>query len=219
MIPQELKNEVMQTFRRRKTMTVEQLRTLLQCSVPAVRKYLKQWGAVTSYNSNGRYYALPDVVKFDEHGLWEHNGVRFSRFGTLKETIIQLVDEAPQGLSSAELGSLLGLDPRSFMNHYKALPELRREKLGGRYIYLSDDEQRGVRQQKNREASVAKGSLQISDHDAVLVFADFIKYPNTVLENRVRRLQRQGITVDGGKITALLQFHGLSEKKTGQPDL
>ncbi len=219
MIPQELKHEVMQTFRRRKTMTIEQLRSLLQCSVPAVRKYLKQWGAVTSYNNNGRYYVLPDVPTFDEHGLWEYKGIRFSRFGTLKETVVHLVNDAPQGLSSAELGTLLGLEPRSFMSHYKALPELKRKKLDGRYVYLSDDEQIGARQQENREASAAQASLQkISDHDAVLVFADFIKHPETALENRVNRLQRQGISVDTGKITALLQFHGLLEKKTDQLD-
>ncbi len=77
MISQDLKNEAIQTFRRRKTLTVEQLRSLLQCSVPAVRKYLKQWGTMTSYNNNGRYYVLSDVPKFDEHGLWEYKGIRF----------------------------------------------------------------------------------------------------------------------------------------------
>jgi hypothetical protein len=219
MISQDLKNEAIQTFRRRKTLTVEQLGSLLQCSVPAVRKYLKQWGTMTSYNNNGRYYVLPDVPKFDEHGLWEYKGIRFSRFGTLRETIIHLVNDAPQGLSSAELGRLLGLEPRSFMSHYKALPGLRRKKLDGRYVYLSDDEQTGTRQLENREASMAQASLQkIPDHDAVLVFADFIKYPKTALEIRVNRLQRQGVSVDTGKITALLKVHGLLEKKTAQPD-
>lgn len=214
MISQDLKLEAIQTFRRRKTMTVEQLRSLLQCSVPAVRKYLKQWGTMTSYNNNGRYYVLPDVPKFDEHGLWEYKGIRFSRFGTLKETIVHLVNDAPQGLSSAELGRLLGLEPRSFMSHYTALPALRRKKLDGRYVYLSDDEQISTKQLKNREASEAQASLQkISDHDAVLVFADFIKYPKTALEIRVNRLQQQGVPVDAGKITALLQVHGLLEKK------
>jgi hypothetical protein len=105
------------------------------------------------------------------------------------------------------------------MSHYKALPGLRRKKLDGRYVYLSDDEQTGTRQLENREASMAQASLQkIPDHDAVLVFADFIKYPKTALEIRVNRLQRQGVSVDTGKITALLKVHGLLEKKTAQPD-
>lgn len=219
MITQEVKHEVMQAFRKRKTLTVEQLKNMLQCSVPGVRKYLKQWKTVTSYNCNGRYYALPDVPQFNEYGLWEHNEVRFSRFGTLKETIIQIVMQSPQGLSSTEIGSLLGLDPRSFMNHYKDLPQLQRIKLHGRYVYLSNDKQTGKLQQEHREEAIAAKTLQqISDHDAVTVFTDFIKHPETTMENRVNRLQKQGVSVNAQNIRALLQFHGLSEKKTLQPD-
>ncbi len=219
MIPSELEKQVLQKFRTRKVLTVDQLKSLLHCSVPTVRNRLHAWGTLTSYNHNGRFYTLADIPQFDEHGLWGCKGVRFSRFGTLKETVAQLVENSPQGLSSAELGDLLGLDPRSFMNHYKDLPALQREKFQGRYIYLSADGQVGSAQRALREEALERQSLQrISDHDALWVFADFIKHPRAKLESRVARLRRQGIPVDTDAITALLQLHGLSEKKTAQQD-
>lgn len=217
MISPETEKEALQKFRTRKVLTVDQLGALLHCSVPTVRNHLRTWGALTSYNHNGRYYTLADIPRFDEHGLWNHRGIRFSRYGTLRETVIRLVEASPQGLGAAELGDLLGLDPRSFMSHYKDLPGLQREKSQGRYVYLSADERLGAAQRASREETLAQQSLQqLCDHDALMVFADFIKYPQTPMGKRVNRLRRQGVHVDAHEITALLQLHGLSEKKTAR---
>lgn len=219
MISPEVEKEVLQKFHTRKVFTVDQLKSLLHCSVPTVRNYLKIWGTLTSYNHNGRYYTLPDIPQFNEHGLWDYKNIRFSRFGTLKETVIHLIEASPHGLSAAELGALLGLDPRSFMHHYADLPQLKREKFQRRYVYLSTDEQWGAAQRAARKEALEQQSLQqLSDHDALRVFADFIKHPQTPLENRVTRLRRLGVSVDVHEITALLQLHGLSEKKTVQQD-
>jgi hypothetical protein len=131
--------------------------------------------------------------------------------------VIRLVEASPQGLGAAELGDLLGLDPRSFMSHYKDLPELQREKFRGRYVYLSADGRLGTAQRANREEAMTQQSLQqLCDHDALMVFADFIKHPQTPMGKRVNRLRRQGVYVDAHGITALLQLHGLSEKKTAR---
>lgn len=219
MISPEVEKEVLQKFHTRKVFTVNQLKSLLQCSVPTVRNHLKTWGTLTSYNHNGQYYTLADIPQFNEQGLWVYKNIRFSRFGTLKETVIHLIEASPHGLSATELGTLLGLNPRSFLHHYADLPQLKREKVQGRYVYLSSDEQRGAAQRAARKEAVEQQSLQqLSDHDALRVFADFIKHPQTPLANRVTRLRRQGVSVDAQEITALLQLHGLSEKKTVQQD-
>ena len=200
-------------------MTLPQLQELLGCAVITLRKRFAVWNVHTSYNHNGRYYALPGVPTFDADGLWVYRGVRFSRWGTLKRTVVQLVDASEQGLSSAELGERLGLDPRSFMGHVKHQPGIQRVWMNDRYIYFSDDPAVAARQQAQREYALQQQSLQqISDHDALRVFADFIKHPQTPMENRVTRLKRQGVSVDAHEITALLQLHGLSEKKTVQQD-
>ncbi len=215
MITTDLEREVLQKFRKRKILTIEQLHTLLSCSIPTVRKRLMLWDCHTSYNSNGRYYTLSGIPQFDEYGLWEYRGIRFSQFGTLKQTIIHLISESDEGLTAAETGELVGLNPRSFMVHFKELPQLHREKLQGRYLYTSADPATGGRQRSKREATVKKAAaLNLSDHVAMLVFADFIRNPLTPLSNRIQQLRRQGLSVDEKIITALLDRHGITEKKT-----
>jgi hypothetical protein len=68
-------------FRRRKILTLGELAELIPGSIHTARRRLKQWRAHTSYNQNGRYYALPEVPEFDGEGLWRCRGVFFSRYG------------------------------------------------------------------------------------------------------------------------------------------
>ena len=123
------------TFRRRRIMTLKEVAELILSSIHTARRRLKTWRAHTSYNHNGRYYALPDAVEFDADGLWKCNGVFFSQFGNLKQTFVEQVRRSQAGLDGAEMRSVLGLDPRSFLSAFADHPRIRREKIQGRFVY------------------------------------------------------------------------------------
>ena len=82
--------DVLRRFRHRKILTIEELVSLLQCSVITARRRLKKWKSYTSFNMNGRYYTLPEVPQFDNNGIWKYQSILFSKYGNLKQTIIQL---------------------------------------------------------------------------------------------------------------------------------
>ena len=65
---------VIKLFKKQRIVTVALLTTWLSCSMPTARRRLKEWKAYTSYNHNGRYYTLPGITEFDEHGLWRYRG-------------------------------------------------------------------------------------------------------------------------------------------------
>ena len=90
--------------------TVIELAGLLERSVKTARRQLKAWGAYTSYNYNGQYYTLPAVAKFDANGLWSWKGIRFSRHGPLKATVLALVEQSEAGLTAGELSKVLGVE-------------------------------------------------------------------------------------------------------------
>ncbi|WP_297291265.1 hypothetical protein, partial [Oceanicoccus sp.] len=56
---------VIKSFKKENIVTVALLMTWLSCSMPTARRRLKEWGAYTSYNHNGRYYTLPEIPKFN----------------------------------------------------------------------------------------------------------------------------------------------------------
>ncbi len=201
------------TFRAQKVGTIDQLVDLLHCSLSTARRQLKQWKAHTSYNRNGRYYALPDVVRFDADGLWRYRGIGFSRYGNLKQTVVGLVRNSPAGLRAGELGNLLGLEPRSFLSAFRAEPALRREKHGGRFVYFAAEPE-VFREQKRRRMAISRQAEMPSDGEAVAILVERIKQPRASVEELVVALKAQSVRVSAQAVRNLLARHGLTGKKT-----
>ncbi len=214
MIDEENERQTLAVFRRSRIMTVTQLAQHLDCSIPTVRNRLRSWKARTSYNRNGRYYVLPNVAKFDEHGLWKYKGVCFSRWGTLMNTIPQLVKHSASGLDASEIGRLVGLPTRSFMAQLRNVQGLRREKVEKRFVYFADEDHT-YRSQRTRRAEQLKTIPKNlpSDTEAIFILVDRIKHPEFSEQQCAQRLRSKGKSIGVVAIRNLLAYHGI-EKKT-----
>ena len=209
---------VIQKFKNKKVVTIVVLAAWLSCSIATARRRLKAWRAYTSYNHNGRYYTLPEIAAFDENGLWQYQGVFFSKHGNLKQTLAHLVIHSAQGLSGAELGELLGLEPRSFLSHFRDHPEIFRENLMGRWIWFAADPKiREAHKQVRLAKAVAKEPRLPTDTEAVMILVDLIKHPNSGLEQVARRIKPKGIDIDVDAIRQLLVHHDLLKKTVDFP--
>jgi len=200
-------------FRHRKAMTLEEVAEFISASIHTARRRLQQWRAINSYNQNGRYYTLPDVPEFDVNGVWRWRGVFFSQYGTLKQTVIALVQRSSAGLDSGELRSLVGLDPRSFLSAFAADPQLRREKTQGRFVYYAADMAIYSAQLKHRSRLQATGR-QPTPSEAVAILVAKIKQPDLSYEALSRQLRKQKIWIEAESIRNFFLRHGLTVKKT-----
>lgn len=200
-------------FRREMILTLAEVADLIHSSIYTARRRLKEWQALTSYNRNGRYYALPDVPTFDANGLWQRRGVHFSRYGNLKQTVVELVRRSQAGLDAGELRSLLGLDPRSFLSAFAKHPQLKREKARGRFVYYCPDPALYDKQRQRRWALNTKGR-QPTPAEAVAVLVEKIKHPALSTEALSKRLRKQNMFVSPEIIQNLFLRHDLTLKKT-----
>jgi len=206
------------SLKKEKVVTVVLLATWLSCSIATARRRLKTWKAYTSYNRNGRYYTLPEIAEFDANGLWRYQGVCFSKHGNLKQTLVHLVTHSVQGLSGAELGELLGLQPRSFLSHFRDHPAIYRENVRRRWIWFAADPKIRAKQKQTRLAqATAKEPQMPSDMEAVMILVDLIRHPNSGLVEIAHRLRRQGLTIDVTAIRQLLVHHDLLKKTVDSP--
>jgi hypothetical protein len=208
-------NKALKTLRARKVLTIEELATLLQRSLPTARRRLKAWSTLTSYNKNGRYYVLPDVPQFDSNGLWCYRGIGFSRYGNLTETLTHLVCNSQAGLNAAELGQLLQMDPRSFLSLFRNHPDLKREKHQGRFVYFATQSEIYRKQKAARSTMEASARLP-SGIETVAILVEAIKHPESGIELLCRRLKRQGLAVTEQAVSNLFAYHGLDVKKTAR---
>ncbi len=204
---------VLQIFRKKKVMKIDQLALILERSIPTARRRLKQWKTHTSYNHNGQYYVLPDVAQFDANGLWRYESIRFSKFGNLKETVIHLVQHSHMGLSAQEIGHLVGLSPHSFLSHFREASGLHRETFQGRLFYFSAEKKILNAQKDHRESWGEKQSTVFpTDAEAVQLLVEKINHPHLSAADLRKRLLQKGISISCESIHLFFEHHGLQKK-------
>jgi hypothetical protein len=200
-------------FEKAKVFTIGELTSILKCSIPNARLKLKQWRAYTSYNQNGRFYVLPQVPRFDHHGLWHYENVAFSKQGNLKKTIVHLVSSAPAGLIGRQLGELLDLSPQSFLHHFRNCPGICREKHDGVYVYFSDDTAVYERQVQQRSSLVCRPAVvTISDPEAIMILVAIIRHHDITAEEIMVLPEIKKSKMKLMAIQRFLDSHGLGKK-------
>lgn len=204
--------EAINAFKQNKVLTIITLCTLLQFSVATVRRRLKEWGALSSYNKSGRYYTLPSIPKFNKKGLWRYQEAFFSKHGTLKNTVIHLVQISHKGLSNSELEEILGINPNSYLPQCKQLEGVKREKHNRQVIYFSVDENLYKQQKQNRFPPEPATLKLPPDAISIIVLVKLIKHPNSTPVGLADMLKQEGYEIDTVIIENLLKHHGLIKK-------
>jgi len=207
---------LLRRWRRKKVITLAELKQELQSSVRTIRRRLQAWGALASFNHNSRFYTLPELPQFDEQGLWFHHDIGFSSHGHLPQTIVALVLQSPGGLTAAELGQCLRLDPRSFFWQFHQHPSLQREEVQGHYVYFAVDPALAARQKAGRSAAAPSAPLP-SAEESIAVLAQAIRHPDHNPEQLAGDLRSTYRHLSAASIVALFEHHHLTLKKTPPP--
>ena len=209
-------------LRTRKVATRRHLQHQFQVCHMTVFRALKKVGYHTSYNHNAAYCTLAGVPEFDDWGLWAYRNVRFSRAGTLLETLVALASRAPAGLTVGELEERLQTPVANLLSRLVQHGRLQPQVLRGRHVvYLSPEaehrrQQWEQRQQDLRAVAVraAQGlpagcsALRVID-----VLRQMILTPDAGPEHWARQLQSQGRQVTAGQVRQVQEHYGLEKKR------
>jgi hypothetical protein len=213
---EESRQQLIDLFRRYGIMDLATLFTVLKTqSRMTVFRRLSALGYFSSYSHAGRYYTLRDVPQFDADGLWQYQGVGFSRFGSLKSTVEHMVVESDAGRTHSELHVRLQLRVHNTLLDLVRNQRISREPYAGQYLYVNPDSRIAALQVARRgrqEAVVAAAPLPPSI--VIEVLANLIQGaavhadPNLI----AARLTTRGISVSLEQVDAVFSKYGV--KKT-----
>lgn len=181
---------MLRLLRRTKIATLDQLSDALGPASPiTVFRKLDQLHYRTSYSHRGRYYTLDRFARFDDSGLWSHDAVWFSRFGTLVDTAAAFVNRSPSGYFVAELDQALHVSVQDTLLQLVNQGRLVRQQISGLYLYCSADPAQRQRQLQARQAAVssAVAATQLLDADSEVVKAGILLF-YSLLDEQQRRL-------------------------------
>lgn len=199
-------------LRRQKVSTMEDLQKSLEGrSQISIYRDLKELDYCSSYSHAGKYYTLSEVACFNDDGLWQYDGIGFSRYGTLKETVYHLVDNSDTGHHHEELQCLLKIRAHNTLLGLVCEKRLRRIGRKKLYLYVSGDFQRAGEQRKRREELIrAPTSVELT----IEILAEVIRGSRICIEaaELTARLSQQGVEVTEQQVADVLRMYGV--KKT-----
>ena len=143
--------------------TLPDLQRALGSQVPlTVFRKLKELGYRTSYSHRGRFYTLDRIARFDRQGLWSHDSVWFSRYGTLVDTADAFVNRSPSGYFVTELEDVLHVSVQDPLLQLTEQQRISRQLVSGLYLYCSSDPAARQRQLQTRQAALSAPSVSDS---------------------------------------------------------
>ena len=172
----------------------------------SAHRRLRELDYLSSFSHVGRYYTLPCVANFDSHGLWFYEEVGFSRFGNLKETVIQLVDQSIAGKTHEELERQLHLRVHNTLLDLVRSGKLTREAFEGVFVYLSIRADR-TQQQLSYRREGARDSTQdvLPDGIVIEVLAEIIRANRVQIDQSaiIERLAVRGVGITASQFNQL----------------
>jgi len=185
----------------------------------SVFRRLSVLGRLSSYSHAGRFYTLRHIPQFDRDGLWQHQGVCFSRDGSLKATVERLVEQSEAGRTHPELHARLHVRVHNTLLDLVEGRRIGRETWRGHYLYLSANPARAESQLSLRQQPPAGLVPPLPEPPAAVVIEVLLALVHSA---RVRpdagrvaeRLAVRGLPVTVEQVEAIFSRYGL--KKTAR---
>ena len=147
MTPDQRDEEIRKYLEQNKIADLKQLKAVAgNASRMTAIRALERVGYLTSYSHRGGFYTLQATPHFDQQGLWTFEGVGFSKFGSLLNTVHELVEASEYGYCAAELEDILSVEVKHALLQLDRRGEITREEQDNRFVYFSQD--RGNRRQQ-----------------------------------------------------------------------
>ena len=206
--------KILDAFERQKVLTKQDILKAAGCSTMTAWRLLSRHGYYTSYNDNARHYTLSDIPKFDKHGLWSYRHVRFSKWGSLTNTVVGLVEESPGGMTANDLERLLDKNVKPILRGLIERGALTREASGARFVYFSSQGAAQQRTQREKQSKIAKATRSLPPLEQIVaLLVEIIQRPRNTPREWARRLTRQGVRLSTDDIQAVLDHYQIDAKK------
>lgn len=198
---------------------LDDLRRTLKLATRSVFRVLSRAGYLSSFSHAGRYYTLTGIPRFDGQGLWFQGHVGFSRYGTLRSTLIHLVGRSPAGHTHDELQAIVRLRVHDTLRSLVAAKLIGRELAEALYVYLSATPAVAKAQLAKRHKMLAAAqpppALPLDIARVIDVLVAVIRQPDAGVSQIAAGLRRRGLPVSDEQVEATLAHYSL-EKKTAR---
>jgi hypothetical protein len=203
---------LVKVFQRRHVVDLRAIQSEVGRSRRSLFRDLAQIDYLASFTHAGRYYTLVELVRFDEHGLWFHGDIGFSRAGTLKETVVKAVEQSEVGCTHLELARRLRVRVHNTLLDLVSHQRLARHAWQRCQLYVSRTAVRAAQQVSGRKAQTATA---LSPTSTMAVLAEALRLSRAPIDipTLTARLRTGGEVLTPAQVEAVLVRYGVQTGK------
>ena len=183
--------------------------------------YLRNERFLTSVNNKGQYHIEITGINFNRYGLCNKNGMIFSKYGNLLQTVTGLISNSPEGMRASEVSRLVGTNAYIQCQTSCRDKLISRQKEGRGYCYFSADT--AVRQ-KQLSAKKTKTPFDINSalkdesveslQNIIKILVAYVSNPGFTPKSIALSLTRRGTRITTEKVRAVFEQYGLAKKNS-----
>jgi hypothetical protein len=157
---------------------------------------------------------IEEAAHFDSHGLWRCKAARFSKRGTLKNTVLHFVQTSREGMTHQELATLLAVRVHDTLLDLVNEGRIRRQRLGPTFVYVS-----GKRSAEKEQVSRRKELLKerrrphATCRQKIATLLELIQDPKVRREDIVLRCRRAGVMITHELVDTIFEEYELDKKR------
>lgn len=209
--------ELKEMFKKNIVMDMDDLIKRTSTSRMTVLRNLKEIGYITSYNHNGKYYALLEILNFNESGIFDYNGILFFRNGGIQKLVIKEIDSSEKGYMAEELSNKIRTRVSNQLHQFVKKGLINRRKYADFYVYYSIDEVIQQKQVTNREKELkltsTKEDSEISaEKKTIRILLEIIQNPNVEPNKIGKRLREEGLKISDSFIQDIFEKYDIQKK-------
>ncbi len=184
-------------------------------SARSIFRDLLSEGYFSSFTHAGKYYTLKNIPRFDPDGIWFYDEIGFAQFGTLKNTLVKLIENAEAGKTHNELKKQLHIRVHNTLLNLVRNKKIIRKKIESDFIYFSTNVNRSKHQIQNREVTLQEyKEMACPDWIMIEILAAIIRVKSMTIDSQkiVTELKLRKIVISIEQVDKVINQFNL--KKT-----
>jgi hypothetical protein len=156
------------------------------------------------------------VPQFDDDGLWQHQGVFFSRHGTLKATVRHLVQTSDAGQTHPELQKRLHVRVYNTVLDLVRNKQIGREEIDRLYLYVHVDLEVRMNQiaKRRQQMEDRPPAPPLGPYEVIEVLLYVIRFGERQPEQVFNHLRDTGLGVSIEQVKAVFDLYDLGKKNS-----
>lgn len=206
-------------FDKKKILTYQEVKEETGCCLTTLSRFGDKQGYYTSLNKNGKYYILKENCPFNKDGLYAYKGIKFSKYHTLKASLLHTIEFSKRGITTEELKKIYGNSTGVSVSHLYTAKKIDRMFSEGTFYYLSSDSEINSIQRQSREELLISNLEKLTTDDLpsqdniIAILTLLVKKVNMTAKNIQKKLKKAGIHLSKDEIKKVLSYYKIGVKK------